>query len=270
MKTILYIVIIFSFISKEIYAKNQESFTQLEFTVNNKNYQFKTLIVGEDLPSSEGQFLIIPDKGLFFVVGNEFYSLDEERCPDIAKFLIKDSFNFEYTILSGNDFLVKNANFLMRIHEGTTTIEKDFDTETFFVYPGAYSQYHIVLLEKDGVWGWYSCDGLEQTCRCMLRTKELITGIYDAGEVAICTIENKIYFRNGKKLLLVYELPDLITCGTLTDLGLFMTTTDALYLFDGTNPPIKVLDSSYNSVYYDGGVLYIILNDGTVLKTKLT
>jgi len=223
----------------------------------------------ELLPIDEGDFIALPESGLFIEDGNTFYALDSIRCPDVVKFRMKAKLEFEYSVISEGDFLVKSHELVVRIHQDETTIVADLDTETFFLHPGTGSKYHLEVLEADDTWGWYTCDWKTGEMNCVIRTPYPISHILDYGELVLCAIDNQLFTLDGETLQSIAELPDEILDCVSTIRGVVMCTPQTLYFFDGNAAPVPVLQGDFHSLYFDGEVLYIVLQDGRILKTNL-
>lgn len=221
----------------------------------------------EDLPISEGNMIALPRKGLFIEDGATFYSLDSVRCPQIKKFRFKENFAFEQCVVSGENLLVKSHEFVMRIHNSGTSIAAELDTETFFIHGGTGSIYHIVVLESDNTWGWYTCNYENGNMKCIIRTSHPINHIFGDEENALCAIGSCIYTVTDNGFVLIGEFPDFITDALMTTKGLLLCTNSTLYFLDyNTYEPTPLLSGRFHSIHYDGEVLYIVLHDGRILK----
>ncbi|MBO7069533.1 MAG: hypothetical protein J6W52_12820 [Bacteroidaceae bacterium] len=223
----------------------------------------------ESLPIDEGNFIALPESGLFIEDGNTFYALDSIRCPDIVKFRMKAKLEFEYSVISEGDLLVKSHELVVRIHQDETTIVAELDTETFFLHAGTGSKYHLEVLEEDNTWGWYTCDWETGEMTCVIRTPYPISHILDNGNLVLCAIGNQLYTVDEETLQSIAELPDEILDCISTSRGLFMCTTQMLYFYDGNAAPAPILQGDFHSLYCDGEVFYIVLQDGRILKTNL-
>lgn len=227
------------------------------------------LTSAETLPVEEGEFIALPNLGLFIADGNVLYSLDSIRCPDIVKFRFKDNYDFEHIVVSGDSYLVKSHELVMRVCQGETSIAAELDTETFFLHAGTGSKYHLVILEADNTWGWYTCDWQSGEMTCVIRTSHPISHILDNGEAELCVVGKQLYGVNDEQFILMAELPEYVLDCVTTSQGLFLCTQKMLYFYDGSAEPKPLLQGDFHSLHYDGEVLYVVLQDGRILKGSI-
>lgn len=223
----------------------------------------------ELLPIEEGDFITLPGLGLFIEDGGTFYSLDSIRCPDIVKIRMKAQVSYEQVVISQGDILVKSHELIVRIHKDETSVVAELDTETFFLHAGSGTKYHLVVLEADDTWGWYTCDWETGEMTCVVRTPFPISHIFDNGGLAICVVGEILYVVNEEQFQLLAELPDDILDGVCTNQGMFLCTSQTLYFYDGNAEPLPLLRGDFHSLHYDGEVFYVVLQDGRILKTCL-
>ena len=242
---------------------------------NSKNELEESLVFdwlvsnADELPIEKGDFIALPGLGLFMEDRATFYSVDSVRCPDIVKFRMKAKLDFEQTVISQGNYLVKCHELVARIHDSETSIVAELDTENFILHAGTGSKYHLEILEGDGKWGWYTCDWTNGEITCNLRTSKPISHIFDNGKIVLCVMEDQLYAIIDNKLQSLAKMPDYILDGVITMNGLFLCTKNMLYYYNGSASPASILQGNFHSLHYDGKIFYVVLQDGRILKTEI-
>lgn len=223
------------------------------------------LVQADSMPVNRGQLIALPQQGLFIVDGSTFYSLDKERCPDINKFRLLESFPFDQVIVNDNEFVVKCQQFLMQLEEKETEILAEFDTEYFTVFPGNDSIINVVVYDETDSCGWYKLDRRTGATECILRQAEPIKKIVAGNQIDFCIIGNNIFYVKDDICdeVVISEMPiiDMI----LLPQGLMFCTDDQLSIFDNESV-IPLLEGDFHGLHNDEDFVYVVLKNGNIWR----
>lgn len=230
-------------------------------------YESKLLIAAEDMPVSNGQLIVLPQKGLFIADGNTFYSLDTEECPHVEKFRILEDIPFDQVIVNDNEFIVKSQQFMLILGGEKTEILAEFDTEDYSLFSGVDSVINVVVREEGNFCTLYKYDRRTGDLDNIMRLPENIKKIVAGNKMDFYLLEKGIYYlydtESGELATSEQPILDMIL---LPD-GLMFCTETMLYLIndDGVVP---LMEGSFHGLQNDGHVIYITLQNGNIWKMK--
>ena len=223
----------------------------------------------DSLPSATGHLLDVPHSGLFYADDGTIYSLDRAKSPRIGKFRFKDRIPFEQMAVSDGKFLVKSYQYVLQIDSTQTRIVTEMDTQAFAIFAGSGGRYHVVAAEADSLFAWYQCNITTAEMECIVRQKEPIQLILDIGGTAFCITGKDIYYVTDTNMDKLLTADDIITSAIYTPQGLFYCTQNGLFLMDNEGNTATLSDDAYHSLYYDNGTVYLVMQNGAILKMDL-
>lgn len=229
------------------------------------------LLNTNELTSSAGKLCVIDSLGLFYLDQGTLLSLDSISCPNYTIFRLKQNLVYDEIITSGGYLIAKSGPLVVLIDEERSRIIEEFDTDQFFIYPGAAKYLNIVILELDGTWGWYTSSLDTDSLQCVTRMDSPITKIIDRGSYALAVSDTCIYSLTADGLYPLVSNERIIIDAALTSIGLFFITDSGLFMLpiDGTTA-IGIMKESFYSLYSDGDVLYIVMENGDVVRLDVT
>lgn len=224
----------------------------------------------DNLPSTDGQLLVLPDLGLFYLDNGQLYSLDSKKSPTLEQFRFKDNFSFDQLIVNDSTFLVKSQQYVLQIDADKTKMVTELDTDVFDIYSGHDGKYNMVVQEDSALWAWYSCDLKTQKTECVVRMAEPISLIYDASAAKFCVVGNRIYMPIDESIALLTDAEEPVLDLVITKVGVLFCTEHTLYCINADDMQADIYATGrFHSLYYDNGTLYLVLQNGDIMKTDL-
>ena len=226
-------------------------------------FKMTLLEQADSMPVNSGQLIALPQQGLFIVDDNTFYSLDEERCPDISRFRLLESFPFDQVIVNDCEFFVKTQQFLMYLGEEQTEILAEFDTEYFTIFPGNDSIINVVVQEETDSNAWYKFDRRTGDTECILREVEPIRKIVAGNQIDFCIIGNNIYYVKDEECDEVVVSEEPIIDMVLLPMGLMFCTDNLLSLYNN-DCVVPIVEGDFHGLHFDGDIVYVVLKNGNI------
>lgn len=223
----------------------------------------------QNLPSQDGHLLTIPKMGLFYADNGMLHALDSVKSHGLKKLRFKDNFPFDQLIVNDSTFLVKSQQFVLKVDDDKTSLVTEFDTDNFDIYSGYDEKYNIVIQEDSATWAWYKCDISNAQMNCVVRTQEPITLVLDMQSAAYCIVNNRIYIVYGDDIQLLTEAEKPIMDMAFTSSGLLICTEQSLFIVDEFMQATVLAKGMFHSLYYDEGILYVLLQNGDIIKTEM-
>lgn len=223
----------------------------------------------DKFPSNDGHLLTIPDLGLFYTDCGILFSLDSVKSQNISQVRFIDDFPFDKLIVNDGTFLVKSQQFVLQIDADKTKMVTELDTEAFDIYSGHDGKYNLVVQEDSALWTWYSCDLNTLEMECIVRIEEPISLIYDAQAAKFCVVGNRIYMTTDESMELLTEAEEPILDFVMTKAGILFCTEHTLYSINADMQTDIFAIDRFHSLYYDNGTLYIVLQNGDIMKSEI-
>lgn len=222
-----------------------------------------------NLPSSTGHLLTIPEMGLYYADNGNLFALDTAKCQGKAQIRFLDNFQFDQLVVNDGTFLVKSQQFVLQIDSDNTKILAELDTDLFYLFSGYDGKYNLVVQEDSITWAWYRCDSKSPTTECIVRAHEPILKILDREGTDLCIIGESLYMVTENNLMLLSKAEEPLRDMVFTNMGCLLCTDRYLYL---VNPDLQaniIATGSFHSLYYDNGTLYVVLQNGDIMKTEM-
>ena len=222
----------------------------------------------ESLPSTNGLMLTLPQQGLFLADNNTLYSLDEEQCS-LEKMRILLNVPIEQLFVNNGHFIVKSGAFVIEMGNDKSKTLLEFEDDDFLIFNGNDGHFYVMLPENEDEWGVY-CYNLESSqLTCLVRLEEPVYELFDVDTVCILLTTNRIYSIVKDNLYLLAEVEDEIIDATVTPAGIVFCTTDNLYIWNVKDDVQLVGQLQIHSLYSDGDILYLLMQNGDILKALL-
>lgn len=219
-----------------------------------------------DLPSGDGFILTIPGMGLIYCDEGVLVPLDTIKCPEIDNIYLKPNIIYDDIIASGKYLFVKSGNSVVKLDEDRTSSIVQFDTDFFQLYRGNDTCLNVVIPEDNGYWVWYQINLANNELESKFSTSEPIIKVIDLDDKVILVTEDVIYLYDEEQLIEYVESPEIIVDAIYTSEGLFFCTDNSLYLVDNTGVLLSLAQLPMYSLYYDYGVVYIVLQNGDIFR----
>ena len=123
-----------------------------------------------------------------------------------------------------------------------------------------------MIPEDNGYWVWYQINLANNELESKFSTSEPIIKVIDLDDKVILVTEDVIYLYDEEQLIEYVESPEIIVDAIYTSEGLFFCTDNSLYLVDNTGVLLSLAQLPMYSLYYDYGVVYIVLQNGDIFR----
>lgn len=255
----LFLLLISFLVLQMSYAQNQDDETNKWVLLTNTN----------NLPSSNGHLLTIPEMGLYYADNGNLFALDTVKCQGKAQIRFLENFQFDQLIVNDGTFLVKSHQFVLQIGSDNPKILAELDTGNFYLFSGYGGKYNLVVQEDSTMWAWYRCDSKSPTTECVVRAHEPILKILDREGTNLCIIGESLYMVTENNLMLLSKAEEPLRDMVLTDMGCLLCTDRNLYLVNSEMQASVIATGKFHSLYYDNGTLYVVLQNGDIMKTEI-
>lgn len=222
------------------------------------------LLNSKDLPSSDGQLLVIPGSGLFYADGNEVFALDESKSK-LKKFRFRYGFPMDQIMCCEGKFFIKSQQYIISLDEDVPKVIAQFDTGDFSIFSGQDGHINVVIPEESGKWVWYQFHLATGELICVVRMDDPIQLVLDENGICACLSDNKVYVVTDDSLQLLVQMDEHVNDAVMTPRGMLISTDTVSYLLGDDMQP-EPIPLGFHNLFYDNDTLYLVTNTGDIMK----